>query len=362
MLAGMCSLHGELGEAARLCRETLAGFDCRRAELGHRVPYSAELGLELAEILIERNELDEAAPILEENLALARWTASHVILTRGHLALARLAAARGDPAAAFDHLDEAETVTADGAAQAGAARVGLWLSLSDQHPEYLELARQWGRAHCLTEFGAGPPQTEWTIALARARLLLADGAAGPETLDLLGWLERQQRAMHARGWAHWEIRLAVLEALARRQRGDGPGARAALRRALELGAPGGYVRVFVDGGKPLRRLWAELDDRPTWLTPVLEPFRPVLQDGSVRRGAAPGPATAVAAKMIEPLTSRECEVLLLLCQGLSNQGIAEKLVVTLSTVKKHNNSIFGKLGVASRAEAIVRARQLGLID
>jgi len=54
-------------------------------------------------------------------------------------------------------------------------------------------------------------------------------------------------------------------------------------------------------------------------------------------------------------------VLGLICQGLSNQAIADRLVVTLSTVKKHNYSIFGKLGVDNRAQAIVRAHELGLI-
>ena len=66
--------------------------------------------------------------------------------------------------------------------------------------------------------------------------------------------------------------------------------------------------------------------------------------------------------LIEPLSPRELEVLDLICQGASNQEIATKLVVTLNTVKKHNNRIFGKLGVTSRVQAVLQARRLGLVS
>jgi ATP/maltotriose-dependent transcriptional regulator MalT len=61
------------------------------------------------------------------------------------------------------------------------------------------------------------------------------------------------------------------------------------------------------------------------------------------------------------LTSREAEVLQLIAAGLSNKEIAERLVVEVSTVKKHINHLFGKLDVDSRTRAIVRAQELNLI-
>jgi LuxR family transcriptional regulator, maltose regulon positive regulatory protein len=54
------------------------------------------------------------------------------------------------------------------------------------------------------------------------------------------------------------------------------------------------------------------------------------------------------------------EILGLIAKGLSNQEIADRLFISLSTVKGHNQSIFGKLQVQRRAEAMVRARELGL--
>ena len=68
-----------------------------------------------------------------------------------------------------------------------------------------------------------------------------------------------------------------------------------------------------------------------------------------------------AAGLVEPLTEREREVLLLLAAGKANREIADQLVVTLDTVKKHLTHIFGKLGAASRTQAIARARELGLL-
>jgi LuxR family maltose regulon positive regulatory protein len=63
----------------------------------------------------------------------------------------------------------------------------------------------------------------------------------------------------------------------------------------------------------------------------------------------------------EPLTQREMEILQLIAAGLSNREIADRLVVTLATVKRHINNLYGKLGVASRTRAIVEARRLNLL-
>ena len=74
-----------------------------------------------------------------------------------------------------------------------------------------------------------------------------------------------------------------------------------------------------------------------------------------------GRGAAVPGGIVEPLTPRELEVLAFLAAGASNQRIAGELVVTLDTVKKHVSHIFGKLGAASRTEAVARARQLGVL-
>ena len=65
--------------------------------------------------------------------------------------------------------------------------------------------------------------------------------------------------------------------------------------------------------------------------------------------------------LIEPLSPRELEVLQLISQGLSNQEIADRLFLALSTVKGYTRTLFEKLQVQRRTEAVARARELGLL-
>ena len=79
------------------------------------------------------------------------------------------------------------------------------------------------------------------------------------------------------------------------------------------------------------------------------------------RPARKGSSPAVIASPFEALSLRELEVLRLVAEGRSNQEIAERLFLALSTVKGHNQRIFDKLHVERRTEALVRARELGLL-
>ncbi len=145
------------------------------------------------------------------------------------------------------------------------------------------------------------------------------------------------------------------------------------------------MRIFLDEGEGMRGLLenlrlqmieaSKIGDRDLllYLSQILEAFPPASQTAAsqpmaqpVKGGmAAPSPVESEHQPanniLIEPLSERELAVLALICQGDSNQQIAEKLVVTLNTVKKHNNRIFGKLGVTSRVQAVLQARRLGLV-
>ena len=364
-------LHGRLGEAALLCREALSSFACHKAYLGHRTPHSGLIGIQLAEILIEQDELAEVEGLLRENIDLAKWTISHDIMLRGHLALAQLAAARGELAAAFKNLDEAEKISSVGAEWARAQRARLWLALGTNNPEYFNLARKWGQNIPMVEFSEGPPQMDWTISLVVVRLHLAEAEeslsgkkkdATPKIVDLLEWLERQKQTTQARGWTHWEIRLLVCECLTRQSMGDIPGALAALRHAVELAAPGGYVRVFLDEGPPMQSLLAQ------WLAhassgPLRDYAIRLLSQFDVETNTNPvaKEKTTLENNLVEPLSQRELEVLHLMALGRTNQEIAQQLIVSRGTVKAHTANIYRKLDVANRTEAVAHARQLGLL-
>ena len=132
--------------------------------------------------------------------------------------------------------------------------------------------------------------------------------------------------------------------------------------------PQGYVRVFADEGAPMRALLGRLvaaqraEQAAARGVPLGCLARLLQAFGQKHAVPGSGPSTAAAVPgLVEPLTARELEVLRLLAAGTPNQRIAEELVVTLDTVKKHVSHLLGKLGAANRTEAVTRARQLGLI-
>lgn len=144
----------------------------------------------------------------------------------------------------------------------------------------------------------------------------------------------------------------------------------ATAQALELAEPEGFISTFIEEGKPIADLVEDLLARGLAGGPKLEFAQEILaafrtQPGppseTVRRPAAKPPAQGVQL-LVEPLTARELEVLQLIAGGDSNQAIAEKLVITVSAVKKHTGNIYGKLNVNSRTQAVSRARQLGLLS
>ena len=198
--------------------------------------------------------------------------------------------------------------------------------------------------------------------LVLARVLLAQGEA-ERALALLGRLHTVAAAQDRAGSL---IEIGALRALALATSGQEAAAVNTLAGALTLACPQGYVRVFADEGPPMAALLGRLiaAQRAEHTTAHRVPLHCLarLQQAFDTEHAAPDHGRATAPQgIVEPLTSRELEVLEMLAAGRSNQAIARELVVTLDTVKKHVSHVLGKLGAASRTEAVARARQLGLI-
>jgi LuxR family maltose regulon positive regulatory protein len=94
-----------------------------------------------------------------------------------------------------------------------------------------------------------------------------------------------------------------------------------------------------------------------------EPQREVQAQAPTAEPAQPVSTAAEEAQpLIEPLTDRELDVLEELTKGLTNREIAERLMVSLNTVKTHTKNIYAKLEVRNRTEAVVRAQELGLLE
>ena len=122
-----------------------------------------------------------------------------------------------------------------------------------------------------------------------------------------------------------------------------------LERALTLAEPEGYVRIFIDEGAPMAALLAAAEHRvaPNYVRRLLTAFGAAENDRPARQD------------LIEPLSERELDVLRLLATDLSGPQIARELVVSLNTVRTHTKSIYAKLAVNSRREAVRRGDELG---
>jgi LuxR family maltose regulon positive regulatory protein len=134
-----------------------------------------------------------------------------------------------------------------------------------------------------------------------------------------------------------------------------------LRACVRQAQPQGSIRLFVDEGAPMHALLGHLreeTDIANHVSQLLAAFgSPVTQPRLVLAPSAATPSH-LPLGVISP---RELEILQLIEQGHSNQKIGERLFLSLSTVKWHNQNIFAKLDVQRRTEAVARARQLNLL-
>jgi LuxR family maltose regulon positive regulatory protein len=154
------------------------------------------------------------------------------------------------------------------------------------------------------------------------------------------------------------IRLLALQAVALDARGNRETARSVLTEAVELGAPEGYIRRWLDAGSGIGPVLRDLrDQRDTsrewhsYIDALLNACRSTFAEACFQQ----------TGEMLSPLTERELEVMRLICEGYSNPEIATELVITLNTVKKHTTNIYGKLEVRSRTQAVARAHDLDLV-
>ncbi|HEY7014920.1 MAG TPA: LuxR C-terminal-related transcriptional regulator [Streptosporangiaceae bacterium] len=311
----------------------------------------------LAEVAYQRNELDRALEYVTEGIALSRRFLPGTPPIAGLVTLAWIRQAAGDPGGALEAIGEAgpaSPTTAGVLNPFPAQRARLLLAQGD-----VAAAARWADETGLRA-GDEPRYPREPGYLVLARVLLARDRPG----EALALLDRLQAAAVAQDRAGSLIEIGALRALALAASGQDSDAVDALAGALMLAGPQGYVRVFADEGPPMAALLTRLiaAQRAGSGFPGAAGV-PLGYLARLRGAFGAGPAAPHAAAvpgLIDPLTSRELEVLQMLAAGKSNQAIAGELVVTLDTVKKHVSHLLGKLGAANRTEAVTRARELGL--
>jgi LuxR family maltose regulon positive regulatory protein len=366
---------GALGPALATYEQAIAWS----AEHPHPPLLVGSLYTGLADILRERNELDVALDRATHGISLAtalgavraeRWIEWHVC---DLLVLARIKQAQGDLSGALTLVHEAQDKLKGFGAISFAAILAAFEAQLHLAQGDLDSAVQWLRS---AEVHEAPPRFGLTpqffvyayehLEIAPIQVLIAQGSASRDSvpvrraLTLLGRLrEKTERSDLA--WRR--VKTLALQALAHYILGEAAPALAALEPALALAEPEGYVRVFVDEGRPMAALLRQGHAHgmlPHVMATLLAAFDGQ-EPGSTAQPTVRAPTSAGGPSVAEPLTERERDVLRLLAAGRSNPEIARILYVEVNTVKTHVKSLFGKLGVHSRVQAAQRAQELGLL-
>jgi LuxR family maltose regulon positive regulatory protein len=349
VLGPIQAAQGKLHQAAVLCQQAI--------QLGERSPAMALTHIEFSALLYEWNDLEAAADHLRRGIELTQRSGNLEVRTGGYRMLALLKQAQGDASAALAALQEAHQLARDHdvtplvRARNAACHVQIALAQDD-----VATAMHW--AEQVTE-DADASLFYPFLRLTPVRLLLAQNekAAAAEQLEAL-----YETAVGA-GWQFGVVEVRTLQALA----APTPAvALSFLADALALAQPEGYVRTFLDKGEPMAALLREAASQgitPDYVAKLLAAIDAEEQRG---RGAevqrlSPAPLHPSTPALVEPLSERELKVLRLLADGLTNQEIAQALYVSVNTVKTHLKTIYGKLGVHNRREAIAQAKKLGLV-
>jgi len=351
-LGRVSEMMGRLHEAEAIYRE---GLD--RAIL-HKSPTAGQAYRFLANVYREWNDLASARLFAEKAIEPSRLWGHANPLVEALLTLARIHQAQNNipetnralaevSQAIHGHLLEATTIQ-----WIGAIRARLWLAQGK-----LDDARRWSEVQGLSAEAKLDLENEIEY-LTLVRLLLAEGRVDGAQRRLA----RLQSAAESTGRQGSLIEVLVLQAVALDMQADTDAALAVLEQALGLARPEGYMRMFLDEGKPIETLlktgitkW-ENDDLLAYARKLLAAF----YQGEAERPVSLA-ETLPGGPLIEPLSERELEVLQLIAAGWSNQEIADKLVISVRTVKKHVENIHGKLGVRSRTQAAARAQELKLL-
>lgn len=347
-------LTGRLDEAEAVYRQGLQAV--QRVE-GHGLGFAGRLESFLANLMYEKNELAEAYQLVQASISHNRLWENPNHTAHAYWILARVLLGKSELDAAAEALTQAEKITETAvvvpALKNGivSTRIRYWITRNQ-----LEPILRWLADHPLPANLEKLPADEAgeLELLTSARCLMV---VGKQTVAYL-LLQQLKQTAHSHQRVNSWIEIGCLQALCAPDRAA---AFAILAEVVQLGAPSGYRRVFIDEGLPLSALLeqclAETKKRETQRSAAAAlstAFELIL-------AAFPAVAHPLTAPAEGPLTPRELEILNGIAEGLSNQEIGLRLYISAGTVKAHSSAIYRKLDVKNRSQAIAKAKTNGLI-
>jgi LuxR family maltose regulon positive regulatory protein len=363
---------GQLRRAYATCQEALRIAEEHLQQVGRQLPAVTYVYPALSSVLGEWNDLQGAVHYARAGIEFSQQWRHAEDLEDDRTALALAPHALGG---AEDLEDNRIALTfallplgdADGALRVIASAEEDSPSLSSWYVELIEqcevriqlalrnqpAVERWARKAGLRADAEPNPPSMRAYGLVARMLMMQRRWA-----EALLLLDRLLPLQEASGAGRFVVEALVLKSVVLQALGEKDRALSSLKQALDLAEPEGYIRTFVDEGEAMHdllRLALAQGVAPAYTARLLAAFLgPAAPLPSGLQPPTPG--------LVEPLSEQELRVLQLVASGMSNRETAQELYVTVGTVKKHLNNIFGKLGVNSRTQAVARARELNLLS
>jgi ATP/maltotriose-dependent transcriptional regulator MalT len=346
-LTPLLYIQGRLREAMLLCEEAVREH---ADPTGRPLPIAGLAEVPLGTLLYEHDDLDAAKQYLLDGIERCEQLGTTSYTLIGLRALARLYVVQNETNEGFRALLTARR-QADAAEDYRRARLVI-ATIAELNLRTGNIA---AAEQALGEIIAEQPALSDYEQLTRARLMIAQNSP-KRALDALVDIEARATEEGREGSL---IAILTVSARARGALDDATVARDLLARAVEIAAPEGYRRTFLDEGASLVPLLRDVrSTAPDFVTDLIARFtrarpRP--------RGSASELHVMDGTGVVETLTETQQRILALIAEGMSNQQVADKLFITVGTTKWHLNQIFGRLQARNRTEAVAIAREMHIL-
>jgi len=358
MLAGIQIFHlGHLSEASRSLNQVL---ELGRISDNDFQSFTGSALILLAEINIEQNNLETAVNLLEKGFRLVNLGGIRYSLAYSYCTKARLKIALGEEEEAIMALRAAASATEKSPLvhiliHNFSCQIKSLLLLGD-----IKTATQWAEDYQVfmkSDLANNLPNYLYEIRqITLAHLYLAQDEI-EKALETLTPISVQAESA---GRLRHLIEIYLLESIALIKLDKKEEAFKAFEKCLVIANSEEVIRIFIDAKENIENL-LEMARAKGLLIGFLNKIT-IAKNFTQNNVSSELGSSSAQNGLIEPLTDRELEILRLLCEGHSNQEIAEVLIVSVNTVKKHTSNIYGKLGVRNRTQAILSAREMTLFN
>jgi LuxR family maltose regulon positive regulatory protein len=348
--------QAKFAEAEQICQRIITQYENRKTQTS---PAIAQIFTLLSDIYTKRFQLDEALSLAKKGLMISkRWNQIDTE-TVCYIYLIQTLITRHEFDQAREYLDQVKERTMNFSPWfrdiIEESEVNFLISSGE-----IKSASKWALEKGLNYRDFIHP-TKLHTYINYARILSHDG----RFLEALKLVDRLLLDCETKKMVGVYLDLSPLKSVILAKMGEYEKATKALKDALSSAEPEGYKRSFIQYGEGLVSLLPRVIQNGQHQEFALE----LLESIEAQAIDKPATLTGRMAKdktfdktLLESLSDRELEVLEWMACGCTNLEIAQKLVISLHTVKSHARNIYGKLGVKNRTEAVTRGRLLGLLE